>query len=486
MNSTLKSQAGYLFAGRLTSFFIRFIIPVILVRLFTKEEYGLYQQIMLVSLFFVPTVQFGMATSLFYFYSIAKEKFTQLMSQTFYFIVFSGMIFFPIFYLFRYKIAHFFQNDNFVEYILPCGLYIFFYASSIILEYLFILEKKSRLVFSYLVLSQFVRASLIIFCLLLFRTVIAVIWGLVFFSSLRVLILYLYLKINYKISIKSWDRKLFFAQFKYSLPLGLTKIVGDLGKKIDRIIISGLLTASDFAIYSVASFKIPLLELFYPSIRNVALPKLSELCFAGKKGEAIKLWHKMIISFSVVTFPLLVFFFIMAPLIITFLYSDEYVASVLIYRIFLFILLVEILSYGVIIKAYNKTKFIFISNLISMFVGIVLGYLLIKRFGLVGGAVSAVITYSINAWIQLFIVKATLDLKFSLLLPWKKMGVILLYSMAASPILLLIYKLAFPKIVVLILSSLFYGLIIALLFIQQRIINFRIIQKKLVFRGFYD
>jgi len=478
---SLKAQAGYLFSGRAIALILQFAVPIILVRIFTKNDYGVYRQILLLSEFFVPLLQLGMANSLFYFYPNAKEKVNQLLSQTFYFSLFIGMFFLPIFYFFRKQIAHLFKNDSFIELILPCSFYIFFFFISFILEYIFILEKKSRLVFFFIILNQVIRIALLLSFFIIFRTVEAVVWALVVFAVIRTFILFIYLKKNYKITIREWDIPYFFSQIKYAFPLGVGRIIGDIGRLFDKFMLSAFLPSADFAVYSIANFKIPGLNILYTSIGNVAIPQISKYSNSGNFSEAKSLWHKIIINYSLITIPLVTFFFIMAYPIITFLYTEKYSASVGVFRIFLLILLVRMLSRGTILRAFNKTKSVFKANLISMVVGIVLGYFLIKDFGLKGGAISAVITFYTNAIIQIYKSKLVLNLKFSEWLPWKKIGNILLYSIVSTPSIFLIKYLELSKPILIIAAGFLYFSILLFIYIKMHLISFGFLKEKILF-----
>ncbi|MCH7973865.1 MAG: oligosaccharide flippase family protein, partial [Bacteroidetes bacterium] len=153
-NYSLSTQSAYVFLGKFSSFVIAFIVPIILVRLFNQAEYGVYQQMLLISMFFVEITKWGTINSLFYFYPLEKEKRTQLLSQTFYFLVIVGIICLPIIYLLRFLIADLFSSNVIIKLMLPVCLYFFFMLTSLMLDNIFILEKKSKLVFSYEIIRE--------------------------------------------------------------------------------------------------------------------------------------------------------------------------------------------------------------------------------------------------------------------------------------------------------------------------------------------
>ena len=481
-NYSLKAQAGYLFSGKLIGLIIRLITPVILVRVFTQEEYGLYRQVLLVCMFFVPILPLGVNKSLFYFYPTAKEKITQLFSQTFFFTLFVGLLFLPLFWFLRSPIANFFGGESFVQFLYPSGLYIFFLLISSILEFVFILEKKSRLVFSYVILDEIARIGFLLITFFIFRTVAAAIWSLACFAMVKAVILFVYLKVKYEISLNigNWEKGYFFSQVKYAFPLGIGRIVGGIRMKADKFILSALLLPTDFAVYSIANFKIPMINLFYSSVGNVVLPQLTTYRHEGKSDAVIDIWHKMIAKYASVTIPVAIFFFVMADLIVTFLYTDQYAASVNIYRIFLLIFVIQMLERGAILRAYDQTKFIFKASLVGASLGVPLAYLLIKNYGLVGGAVSAVIALYVETGMQLYKSKRLLKLQFSNFLPWKEIGKILFICVASIPVIFSVKYWGFPKPLAILLSGFVYFGFILYFYCKANIFNIEFLKTKVM------
>ena len=73
-NYSLKAQAGYLFAAKVIAFAIHLLVPIILVRLFTQEEYGLYKQVLLVCMFFFPCLALGDGKESVLLFSVGQGK----------------------------------------------------------------------------------------------------------------------------------------------------------------------------------------------------------------------------------------------------------------------------------------------------------------------------------------------------------------------------------------------------------------------------
>jgi O-antigen/teichoic acid export membrane protein len=477
---SLTEQASYLMYGKLFAFSLRIFIPIILVRILSQDNYGLYRQILLVALTFDSLLRFGIPNSLFYFFPTAeqKEEKRQLLSQSFYLLLFIGFLFLPIFYLLRKPISNYFQHDLLINFIYPLGLFIFFFLASAILEFIFILEKKSKVVFGYLIVNQIVRQVLVLVGAWAFRSLVAVIWLLVAFSFLRMAILYFYLKKNYNLKLTGWDRDYFSSQIQYSVPLGMGGIIATIRRSFDDIILSKFLTPGNYGIYSIGKFRLQFVDLIYESVGNVVLPKISLYRKQGAHHKSRELWHEMVIKFSVVTLPLVVFFLVLAEPLFVFLFTEDYLSSVLIFRIFLIMLLAQMLHHGTILRMYNETKFIFKANLISSAIGILLGYFLIRNYGMIGGAIASVLTFHLNCYLQLHRTKLILDLNFSELLPWKSIGTVMLFSLLPAPLLFLAFGFHLNDILTLAAGALFYFPIVLILFLK---FNYLDLKKILLF-----
>ena len=63
-----------LMSGRIMAFVVTFFIPVVLVRLFTPNEFGTYKQVFLVYGTLFGISQLGMSESLFYFLPKDPQK----------------------------------------------------------------------------------------------------------------------------------------------------------------------------------------------------------------------------------------------------------------------------------------------------------------------------------------------------------------------------------------------------------------------------
>ena len=428
---------------------------------------------LLVSMLTVDILKWGLLNSLYYFYPLEKEKQTQLLSQTFYLLTTVGFIFIPVLYILRYPIADLFNSPVIITLIFPICFYCFFMLTSLILDSLFILEKKSRVVVIYEIINKTLRGLFVIGTALVFKDVYYVLWSLTIFALIRVTFLYIYMKKIYGIKLRKVEIPLLKSQLRYAFPIGSARMVGEIGKKIDKFILAAFLTPAYYATYSIAHFGIPFIGLFYTSVSQVIIPQMTIKKKAEDLVEIKRLWHRMIDQFSLVTIPIVIIFGLLANNIITLLFTEQYIESVPVYRIFLFIIILHIVNPSVVLRACKKTKTIFISHLWSMIIALFLGYILIKNYGMIGGAISFILSSFVRTLIQVTKVKELLSLSLLSLLPWYKILKIVLFSLIAAIIPIIIVNQDMSALLTIIVSGIQYSLVIMFIYFYSGIIKYQ-------------
>ena len=128
------------------------------------------------------------------------------------------------------------------------------------------------------------------------------------------------------------------------------------------------------------------------------------------------------------------------------------------------IFLVQMLGYAYIPRALGRTREILIGNILRMVTVIVLSYFMITKIGLVGGAISFVLGFWINAIVQLYAGKKAIGATVKSFLPWKKLMFIFISSIIPATILYYIVTLDMSAIGCLIIGILYYFTVMAVLF----------------------
>ena len=470
----LKKQASQNLIGRIFETIFVIILPLILVRLLTQNEFGLYQQILLYSGMVVSTLEFNISNSLFYFLPAAKSKLekSRVINQTFLYLIIVGIAFVLLFYLFiSVGVIDRSRLPSIGLDIFPFLLLVFTSILIRPLDKLLIADKNARLAKYYYSSAQIIRTIIIIGSYLVSKNVVSIVWGLILNNSLNALFLILYSKIKYNNLLFRPSYSLFKNQLRYIVPMGMGLIVGILGNNIDKVYLSIFFDKGDFAVYSIGLFKIPLIATIYTSVGNVIMTRLSynSTMPGGNFLDSLRVWKKMVRLNVVITIPILIFALFNSSVIFPIIFGADYLKSSTVFNISILILFMQMFGYGYILRAYGKTKLVLASNLSKALVIITLGYVLTRSWGIEGAAATATLGYFINGLSQLYFTKKLLSIKLHTLIEYGFIAKILLISLVSSVIPLCFKNLIYDSVYYFIISTIIYFVSIILLLLKAEV-----------------
>lgn len=477
--SQLAKQTSVYLSAKILEFIIRFITPILLVRIFTKGDYGVYNQLNVISLTFPIFISLGIHTSFYFFFpNLSKNNRESLLSQSFYTLLLIGIIFFILFNIFDNYIFSLFgkNSQNLIYFKLPISLFIFFFLIGNLTEHLFILEKKNKYIFNYVLISVLIRTLLVIITAYYTKKVFYTFWALVTFHFSRSLFIYIYLKIKYQISILKIKFELYKKQMRYSLPMSGSTFVETLTQKASSLILLSFLNPLNYAIYTIGIFRIPLIDILYKSLTQVSIPKLSEYYFNGEIKKAISLWHNIIIKLHTFIFPIVIFFYVIAKPLFIFLFTEQYIKSVTIFKIIIFYFLLHSIITVPILRAFNKTNLLLKTNLIYSPFMIAITYILIYLFSYIGGAISILLRGVTLKIIFIIAVKKIFKLSINNFLPYRKLISISLKAIIPIFPIFFICKLPLNNFMILCISTILYFIPLSIIYFKTNILNTDIIK----------
>jgi O-antigen/teichoic acid export membrane protein len=234
----------------------------------------------------------------------------------------------------------------------------------------------------------------------LISAIIAVVFLAIFFSLKLIP-----LKISWNIAV--WKKFL-----TMSWPLAFVGLFGVLYTFTDSVMMGyfGLIKETGF--YGAAQ-KVTIVALMPMGlISSSFFPVLSNF-FRESSEKMQKLWDGEMNIMIFLSVPLVIGGIVLAPRIISFLYPDDFSASVLALQILISMVGLVFLYqpfYDALI-ASNKQKMIFWTTLIGALCNIILNFILIPRFSLYGAAIATVITYFILLLISFLFTKKFTPIK---------------------------------------------------------------------------
>ena len=230
-------------------------------------------------------------------------------------------------------------------------------------------------------------------------------------------------------------------QTKFSLPLGLSSLVGRLNKYIDKFIVSIFLVNTAYAEYSVAANEVPLIKVIPLAVGSVLISRYVQFNLQSKKDELLSLWYKGIEKVSLLVIPMTILFTLLAPELITFLFETEgvsYANAVLPFQLYNLIVLIRVTHYGSILQAFGDTKGVFYFSLNLLAANVILSVPMTIYFGIVGTALGTLIANLYNWLLLLRRIGTHMELPFWKVLPFPFYGKVLALSVGIGLLMFMV------------------------------------------------
>ncbi|MDH4275570.1 MAG: oligosaccharide flippase family protein, partial [Gammaproteobacteria bacterium] len=130
--ASLTQKAGLLIVLNLFKYAVGFLLPVVLVRLLTKEDYGTYQQLLLVGSLAVGIMTMGFPASIYYFYKqyAGEPRQRAFVLQVVLLFLVSGIVTSAVIYFARDFIAVHMNNPALASYLQYYCVYILFFIAT--------------------------------------------------------------------------------------------------------------------------------------------------------------------------------------------------------------------------------------------------------------------------------------------------------------------------------------------------------------------
>lgn len=406
--SNLTRQAGLLSATEFFRFFVKSVIGIALARLITPAELGSYRQLFLIYSTFSTLLLLGIPQSLLYFLpkSGSPEEQKRIITRTLNVISLLALVFGLLIFALRGFIAEKFNNPALENLLLFYAIYPLFIFITQVYSSIMLGLKQPLKAAGFTIFAITTDFILILGVALLTRNLTLIVWAVIVSAMLQWLYARIHLWQFHRLKM-SFDFSGFRPQLAYSIPLGLSSIIGMLSVQLDKFMISGFFTPEQFAVFSIGAMELPLIGILANSVNSILLPHLS----SSDPKLMGDLYSAAVRKNSLIVFPLTAMFYLFAEPIIVFLYGSVYAEAAVYFRIYLFILPLRIATYGIIFQAFGKTKVIMLNSIFMLLMNMVLNYFLIKAMGMQGAAIATVLVTWLAVALYLIMMKSILKLK---------------------------------------------------------------------------
>lgn len=418
--SNIANSAAALTVSKIITLSLTVITSMMLSRSLTLNEYGTYSELLTIVSLAVSIFALGLPNSLNYFLpTCSKEERKRFLGFYYTAISLLSLIMGIVLVLCSGAIAKYYDNPLIMVYWLFLFLIPWTKAAISSRSNMLVVESKIKKEFFYCIANA---ASLLVIAILLWVGVgnfklymnmyIAI-------EAIFSILVYLEGNISAEKELKpNLNIDLLKKVLIFSVPLGISTAISTISLDLDKLIIGFLYDEQSVAIYANAGKELPI-SYITVSFTAVVLPRVVKSIKENKTAKALEIWKKS----SEICFIIMSFFavacIVFAPQIITFLYSEKYLAGVSIFRIYSLVLLFRITYWGTILNAYGKTKTILYNSIACLVLNLILSICLYKVIGFIGPAIASCISIGAMCIFQFFMSAKLVKEKISKIFPWK-------------------------------------------------------------------
>ncbi len=450
--------AMVLMSGRILGFILAFIMPIILVRLFSQEEFGTYKQLFLVFNTLLVIAQMGMAESLYYFLPQDADNTGKYVFNTISILGVLGLIISTGLWLFRFQVAVLLNNMEIAQYIPYVGIFLLFMLMAVMLEIVMTNKKQHLLASATYASSDLFRALCFILPVVFFGNLYALLIGAVGFGIFRfgVLVFYLIKQCRSEFLV---DPGLLRKHLAYAIPFGLAGMIEIVQVKYHLYAVSYYFDAATFALYAIGCLQIPLVDFVMTSTSNVMMINMREKVMDNRNSEVLLIWQDATRKLSLIMIPMIFGLLLIASELIVLLFTSAYTGSVPIFILWTSGMLLTILLTDGVLRVFAENRFLIFQNLVRLILIALFIRWFLTTYGLFGAVLVTLFANVIARAIALARLRSIFDVAFSQLLPWRSLAIIFAISAcAAIPSLLMKYLLDISNFPLLLITGLVYVL----------------------------
>src|SRR5262245_10442215 len=350
-------RAAWLTMANSIAFGLSFIAPLLLVRMLSQTEFGVYKQVFQILMTAISALNMQVASTAYYFMPRAPEKKLQVTINVLAFYGAIGAIVATLFIAYPECALLVFKSGELVTHMPLLGVTILLWLVSSNLEVIPLALGDVRASSVFIVVAQLTKSALTVGAALVFHSVGAMVWASAVQGLLQLLFMFAYIRRRFGSLRGAFDMALFKAQIGNALPYGLGSFAQTAQGDLHNYVVSRYFPPAGFAVYSVGLFQLPLLGLLTTSFGSALIPEVSRLAATGDRRAIIPVWLNAVRKLALVVVPTCALMFVLRYEIITLLFTSAYSDAAPLFGIYLLSALLPMTLTGSPIRAHEEFKF---------------------------------------------------------------------------------------------------------------------------------
>lgn len=377
-------QMFWVSLGSLFSFSFAIVSSMILSRYLSKNDYGTYKQVMYVYTTLLSVFTLGLPKTFSFFLprlDISQAK--SLVKKIIYLLFILGLVFSVLLYVFSSQIASFLKNQELDVALKVFSLVPLFILPTMGLDGILATYQKTKTLAIYTALTRLFQLFCVIIPILFMNgDYIQALIGFTI-SSFISLLFALYIIQNALKNKGTQPSEITYHEiFKFSLPLLYASLWGILISSADQFFISRYFGTKIFAEFSNGAMELPFIGMIVGASATVLSPIFSRMSHESldPQKDIYPIWISVFEKTVKLVYPLIIYFWFFADVLMIVLYGQQYNNSSIYFRIKTIINFFTLIVYAPLIINIGKVKFYANVHMYVAFTLIILEYISIKIF----------------------------------------------------------------------------------------------------------
>jgi O-antigen/teichoic acid export membrane protein len=181
-------------------------------------------------------------------------------------------------------------------------------------------------------------------------------------------------------------------QLSFAMPIALTNSIESISRWLDKLVVSLFLGTEPLGIYTVGAIEIPFVSVFVSSVFAIYSPMISDCDHRRDHASVLNILRHATAFTAKAIWPLFIYLLVFADHLVPWVFTHDYDASVLPFRIYLLMLPVRIMLYGVVLIALGRPRIVLYGAAGAFVIDFVLNLVLIRWIGFLGPAIATVVS----------------------------------------------------------------------------------------------
>ena len=417
--SSLVSRGAVLAFARLMQQAVMMLSPIMLVRLMSVADYGRYRQFVVLAMFAMMVAEFSVPSSVNYFVARSSEHAAAYVTNAVMILLLMASIAATAFLVAPDALVPVEIRD----YSIYLAVYVFLLVNLDIFTAYCVATRRATRILYYSVGLTATRLAFVAISAWLASDLASIFRAMIAVECLNVLGV-----LAWMIHARLFDWRAGLQrlreQLHFILPTGGGHVLSQINDRVGSLVVGSRLGAESLALYTIASFKMPIIGILKSGLSDAIFPDLVE---RSKQGSArgLELWRRSNIVFLMLVAPVCVLLMRYAEVLIRLLFTEAYVAATPYFLALLPLMIRECFDFSTPLRGVGNTRPFVISSLLALALNVGVIVIMLPTLGLWSVILGLWAAKLLTVGYLGRVVLKHFDISLAVLLDWRACGKII-------------------------------------------------------------